>query len=44
MSDDMINMDPDAFGAALNKALNLASDSHVCVVLLLSRKTKILFF
>ena len=33
MSDDMINMDPDAFGAALNKALNLASDSQVWCIL-----------
>jgi hypothetical protein len=27
----MINMDPDAFGAALNKALNLAGDNQVSV-------------
>ena len=30
-NDDLINMDPDLFGAALNKALNLAADNPVII-------------
>ena len=36
-NDDLINMDPDLFGAALNKALNLAADNPVIIASMTSK-------